>query len=532
MMASRAGLDGTAEMIDAVRLSPDLPAAHMALAGAYWEEGERWLAIVEVVDGLRAIPWHLEASLWLVSSVLVMFAAVLVVGSLVFITAVACSVFSHATHDLGDLVSGSMPSFARTALLGALLFVPLALGEGLLGLVLALFAVGFIYGGSRHRMALNLAAVLLVLGLYPVSLFAGMALGALDSDPVAAAALSVVRGIESSAELELLESKRDRDLLARRTLAVRADHRGDLETSRAEYEYLLERDPADAALLANLGSLKFRAGQTEQAIELYERAVLLIDSPTLYFNLAQAYARDFRMDAYESAMARAQSLAPDAVADLSRSGNTSFVADLPHPMAPIRNRLISKAREGGGGLNRAVVELLAPGRLGRSWQVLAAGFGIVAVVSLLLSARFDHASTCNRCGRRICGRCDGTVWSSQTCEACHRLFNKPETTDSALRMARLKTLRAREQRLDRIATAAAILLPGAAGLLARRPDLSFLGILLFVWAVVFLVWRNGIVSDPFVVGAAGPLAFSIVGLIALVAYLGVVMSGLIVRRSL
>jgi tetratricopeptide (TPR) repeat protein len=425
-----------------------------------------------------------------------------------------------------------MPSFARAALMGSLLLVPLVLGEGLLGLVLALFAVGFIYGGSRHRMALNLAVVLIVLGLYPVSLFASMALGALDSDPVATAALSVMRGIESPAELELLERKRESDVLARRTLAVRARNRGELEFSQAEFEALLERDPSDAALLANLGSLHFRAGRAEQAIELYERAALLIDSPTLYFNLAQAYARAFRMEAYESAMARAQSLDPDAVAELSRSGDTSFVADLAHPMTPIRRRLIAKASEGEGGLNHAVVELLSPGRLGTSWQVLAASFGFVAVVSLLLGGRFEHASACNRCGRRICARCDGTVWSSQTCEGCHRLFNRPETTDAALRMARLKTLRTREQRLDRIYTAAAILIPGAAGLLAKRPDLSFMGILLFVWAVVSLIWRDGVVSDPFVVGAAGPLAFSLVGMIALVAYLGVVMSGLIVRRSL
>lgn len=520
------------EMEDAVRLSPQLPIAHMALARSHWGAGEHWPAVAEIGRGLGAIPFHVEASLWLVNSVIVMFAAVLVIASVIFIVAVGVGAFLHASHDLGDVIPGSMPSFSRAALLAACLLLPLALGEGLLGLVLAMFALGVLYGDSSHRTALSLAAVLIVVGIYPVGRVASTALTAIDSDPVASAALSVMRGVESPAEIAVLGEAREADALARRALALRARFLGDVETAQREYQTLLRMDPADPVLLANLGSLHFRKGETEEAIDLYERAVALVDSPVLLFDLAQAYARVFRMEEYEAAMAQAQLLDPEVVSELSHSGDTSFVADLPQPVEPIRERLIASGSKGGGALTRAALAVVAPGRLGGGWLVLSGAFAVAALLAAGLSTRFEHSSTCNRCGRRICARCDGTVWSSQTCEACYRLFNRPETTDSALRMARLRALRAREDRLERFATLASLCVPGVGGLLAKRPDLSFVGLLLAVWAAVSLLWRQGVVPDPLAVGAAGPLAFAISGILALIAYFGVSVIGLVVRKGL
>jgi hypothetical protein len=99
-------------------------------------------------------------------------------------------------------------------------------------------------------------------------------------------------------------------------------------------------------------------------------------------------------------------------------------------------------------------------------------------------------------------------------------------------MTRLKALRARERRIDKLATLTSMIVPGAAGLLAKRPDLCFVGILLFVWAAVSLVWRKGIVPDPLAVGGAGSLAFLITAGFALLAYFAVTLTGLVARRSL
>ena len=229
IVASRGdgGLDAARQ---AVQLAPDLPIAHMALARAYWSDGGYREALAETFAGLAAIPRNLEASLWLAGSLLMMLATVLVVGSLVFIVWVGISFVSHATHDVGDLISEEMPTFARAALLGSLLLVPLLLGEGLLGLVLLFFVLGFLYGGSHHRTALSVAAVLIVLGCYPVMRLAGMALTALDSDPVAAAVQSVgdPSGGDTGGDRDPQRAADRGDVLAKHALALHVRRTGSL----------------------------------------------------------------------------------------------------------------------------------------------------------------------------------------------------------------------------------------------------------------------------------------------------------------
>jgi len=528
IVASRGdgGLDAARQ---AVQLAPDLPIAHMALARAYWSDGGYREALAETFAGLAAIPRNLEASLWLAGSLLMMLATVLVVGSLVFIVWVGISFVSHATHDVGDLISEEMPTFARAALLGSLLLVPLLLGEGLLGLVLLFFVLGFLYGGSHHRTALSVAAVLIVLGCYPVMRLAGMALTALDSDPVAAAALSVTRAVETPAEVELLRGSDRNDLLAQHALALHVQRTAPLDEALKRYEVLLELDPEDPVVLTSVANLHFRKGQIEEAISLYERAAVLIDSAVVMFDLAQAHARSFQMEQFEGAMSKAQSIDAEDAVLLSHSGDPDFLANLPLPRKGLRDRMLRRAR--GDAFVQPVRRALMPGRLGQSWPVTAGAFALVALLSLLSSGRYEHSSTCERCGRRICSRCDGTVWNSEICEGCHHLFHRPQATEPELRMARLAELRERETRLEKVALAASLLVPGVAGLLARRPGLGFVGLLLFAWAAVAFAWRQGVVPDPLALGSAGPLAFFLTGLIAVLGYLVVLAIGLAVQRS-
>lgn len=514
----------------AVRLAPDLPLARMELASAYLSEGEYASAAQEITAGLKAIPSNLEATLWFAASLLATLTAVLTLGSLVFIVWVGMSVFRHAAHDAGDLVSRQMPDFARAALLASVLLLPVLLGEAFLGVALGLFLLGFVYCEAGYRRALTLAAVLLVIGLHPMTRLTGVAISALHSDPVAAAAHAVVRSMPSPAAIDVLERAGESDWLAASALALHERRSGDPDAAKARYERLLEETPTDAVVLANLSNIHFERGENEQAIQLGERAAGVIRSATLLFNLSQVYARTFRMDEFEGAMAQAQAVDAVVVADLSRAAAPDFVADLAFPLAPIRDRMLENAS--GDRFADPVARSLMPGRLGDSWMHTAGGFLAMLVLGILLRGRWEHSSCCGRCGRRICNRCDGSVWNSQICDGCHHLFHRPETTDPAMRMARLSELRVREARLSKLALVASMLVPGVGGLLARRPDLSFLGLVFFAWAGVLLLWRDGIVPDPLAVGAAGPLVFAIVGGFAVLGYLMVVAVGLVIRRTL
>jgi tetratricopeptide (TPR) repeat protein len=514
----------------AVRLAPDLPLARMALASAHLGNGEYRGAIAQVIASVLAIPRHLEASLWLAGSLLVVLAVVLITASVGFIVAVGTAGFSRAAHDIGDLVSSHTPGFARAALLCAVIGVPLALGEGMLGLLLGVLAIGVVYGGPRHRAVLAMSAMLMMIGLYPVLQVAGMALGALDADPVASASLAAVRGSESPAQVALLqEAELQGDELAARVLAVRALRLGELEQASDRFTRLFEEEAADPLVLTALGNMAFRAGDNVKAIDYYERAKAVEESAILMFDLSQAYARAFRMEEFEWAMQRAQALDYELVAELSDLGDPDFVADAAFPIAPIRSRMLSAAD--GRAFVDAVVSRVAPGRLGESPGHVGGALALVFLAGLLLTSRYQHAGRCSRCGRRICARCDDSMWSADLCDGCHHLFNRPQGTDPYLRMARLKALRAREGRIEKLATAASLLVPGVSGLLARRPDLSFVSLVLFATAATLFFWHGGVVPDPLAVGHAGPLVFLVVGTGAALLYAGVVLTGIVIRRS-
>lgn len=514
----------------AVALAPDVPSFRMTLALAQLRAGSYGEAVRETVHGLAAIPRNLEATLWLASSLLAMFAAVLVTGPLLFILWVGVGLFRHGAHDLGDLISSEMPDFARGALLASVLLVSVALGEGVMGLALAFFALGFTYADAKCRRALALAATMLLLGLYPLAQLTGRAISAVDSDPVALAAHAVVRGIASPSDVELLAVVEDRDALAESALALWERRAGSREAAMARYAKLLIDHPRDPVVLAGLANMHFERGEDERSIELSEQAAGVLRSATLLFNLSQVYARSFRMDEFEGALAQAQALDTEAIAALSRTAAPDFVADLPFNIQPIYTRLLESSDD--DAFLATTSRLLMPGWLGSSGTATSAGFGLAALMGLILGRRWEHSSSCRRCGHRICSRCEATVWNNEICEGCHHLFHRPEATHPEMRSARLAQLRMRERRTNRASLVSSLLVPGVGGLLARRPDLSLLALFFFAWGVVLFVWRTGFVPDPLVVGAAGPLAFMLAGALVVLCYATTVATGLWVRRSL
>ncbi|MEZ4218870.1 MAG: hypothetical protein R3E88_20540 [Myxococcota bacterium] len=513
----------------AAKLAPDLPLAHVALARAHWAEGDRGEAARAFADALLAIPRNLEAALWLASSALWIAVIAFALGALGFVALASASALPRAAHDLGDLFSKHVPAFGRAALLGALLLVPVALGEGVLGLALALFAVGVAYGTSSHRISLAVAATLLVLALFPVAEMAGRVVSMFAADPVADAAYSVAQGIETDDDVALLADAAAGDPLAAHALAVRARRTGHLDEAYRRYRALVEQKPRDPVALTNLANLQFQRGAIDEAIALYTRATAVHDSAVLWFDLSQAYARSFRMEEFETALRRAQELDADVVAELSGQKDPSLIADLPLDEVALAARMFEHAR--GDAFAAWLRRPLAPAWLGADGRHAALAFAGAFLLALIVGTRFDHAGACRRCGVRICARCDGTVWNNQTCENCHRLFNHPETTEGGLRAARLAALRRREARVERLAQAVALVLPGAGGLLARRPDLAFVAVMLFAWAATAWAWREGALPDPLVVGAAGPAVFLATAVASGLAYVVLVFAALAIRRS-
>ena len=170
---------------------------------------------------LLAISRHLESSIWFSATTLYICALALIAGGLVTLVIFGLFAFIHAAHDIGDLISSAMPTFARVGLLAAVMLVPLALHQGLLGLALTLFSVGFIYGAARQRVVLCLAAIAVLVGAFPMARLAGTLLAAYVETPIEAA-IFATDGFALPGEMRLLESEAERDPIAAMALAVAA----------------------------------------------------------------------------------------------------------------------------------------------------------------------------------------------------------------------------------------------------------------------------------------------------------------------
>jgi tetratricopeptide (TPR) repeat protein len=370
---------------------------------------------------------------------------------------------------------------------------------------------------------------MLIIGLHPLAQVVSIATTLVDQDPVARSVMAVVAGTETRADVELLEAVVEDDVAAGHALAYRSRRYGLEELSRTQLDALGVQDPSDGYVLAARGNIEMRRGETEAAIGFYERAAAQLSSAILYFDLSQAYAKAFRMEEYEATLVLAQRMDAEVVAALSSLGDADLVADLPFPVGLLHDRFIALGMSQDAQFDLATA--LAPGRLGERWFLTASAFLLAVLFCLLFANRFDHASTCERCGHRICTRCEETVWSEDICEDCHHLFQYPAATDPSLRMARLQALSRREVRIDRILLAAAMLIPGVAGLAARRPDFAMFGLLLFGWIAVWIAWPAGVFEDPLLMGNAAVVCLAIPGVLSVIGYGGIIFASLVVRKN-
>ncbi len=513
----------------ALDLAPQMPAMRWAGIQDLWRGGEAGAALKAFGTMAWEVAHQLDSQLWLLGNGLLLAWIVSLVSAFVFLAMLGLKAFSHAAHDLGDVLSLDMPAFARWALLAGMLLVPIWLGEGLAGLALGCFAIAFLYGKGRERSVLLMAATLWVVALHPLAQWASIATTVVEQDEITRSALAVTKGIGARADVERLEAAASEDLAAAHALAYRDRRLGLEEQALRRLDAMGERWPTDAVVLANRANLEMRAGRTESATNGFERAASQIESPTLLFDLSQAYATSFRMEEYEGTLARAQRLDDREVRALSSLSDPKLVADLGFPIEILRDRLRTR------GLvvspTAQLSEWIAPGRLGADWTATAMAFAAVVLGVALLGGRYDRSSVCTRCGHRICTRCEATVWSEELCEDCHHLFKNPEATDPKLRMARLQTLSRRESRIQGLIGLCSLVVPGVAGLSMRRPDLALLGLALFAWIVAWMRWPAGVLVDPLWLGDLAPLCFTLLGSLALVAYVSIVVGSLVASRN-
>jgi tetratricopeptide (TPR) repeat protein len=492
----------------AVRLAPDLPAAHMALALASLTED---LAPIRAagasLDAIAAFQRNLEASLWLHAAAFHAGALALAAGAILYLLVSALWVVREAAHDLGDRLATTTPSPSRAALLGVVLLAPAAAGQGLLGLGVACLALTAAYGSRRTWIAAGLAALALTAALHPMLQQAGKALGAFHSDPIALSVHNAQHGFATRVHLVRLERAAQTDPLAARALAMGVKRTGDLQAADARYRALLAEAPDDPVLLNNAANVRLALGDTDGAIGLYGHALQRRPSAVTWFNLSQAWGAALNVVELDAALATAQQLDPELVEDLSlvQERAIHFVADMAVEPSRLRDRAL--AASDGAPVAAVLRHPLAPGLLGATPLATGAALAGALALGVALRGRFRPSRGCQRCGSLVCPRCDHASIRRGLCETCNRLLYKTEGTDPALRAARAEQLARRGAWVGRASLAAGLAIPGAGALLLGRPLLAFFTCIAASAAVTCFAARHGPAPDPLAAGAAGPMLF-------------------------
>jgi tetratricopeptide (TPR) repeat protein len=496
----------------AVELAPALPAAHAALAAARLEAWDFSGAADSFRAALAAAWNHLEARLWLEATGLDALFGACLGTALLFLALAAAATLPRFVRDLRSI--REVPGPSAGALAATLVLLPPALGEGLAGLGLGLASFALLNGSWWRRFWVATAAAGLLVALYPVLERRAVSHASLAEDPIALAAWATEQGVPSASELARVVRAADADPLAARALALRLARQGELAEAERRYAALLARED-EPELLANAAAVRLLRGDVESAIALYEQAAKGSPSAVVRFNLAQAYGRAIRLDAQDLALAEAQALDPNVLAELNHRYNGqdgAFVAYL-----PLRaDSVLPRFREPGASdiLARALRAPVAPGVLGESRGDAVVALWIAVAVGLGLGAWL----------RRMAG-------PEQDLYAAIARLLQSRGGDSVARMAQLAELRARHARGERFATLAAWLVPGAAGMVARRPLLALLGSALFASGASLWLHRNGLFPDPLVLGALSEMLVTVaLGGLAL-AYLLVLALALALREK-
>jgi tetratricopeptide (TPR) repeat protein len=494
----------------AVRLAPDLPAARIALGKALWREDWDLVGgLDQIWQAARASDRHLEASLWLRATIFHALFTVCLIGGLLFLFVAGGSLVAAVTRLLGKLPV-ALPLVSRAALVAGLLLIPAVLGEGLFGVALAFAALGLWPGNWWQRIAVGTALLVAIAGLHPLADRAGEELVALGSDPVAESAFAVEHTQPSRIDIDRLRRAGERDPLAARALALHAKRAGDLEDAERRFVSLIDQSASPSpSLLNNAANVQLALDRTEAAIELYEAAAHTSKLVVVLFNLSQAYGRLVQLDRQDLALSEAQvvdSVALHALTDLYGSSPRTLVADLPVAAETIRVRLGDPAAAGQAAA--ALRHPFAPGWLGQSLVQSAVGVALVALLASGIAMALRRVRD---------GGEEGDVYAGIA-----RLLTGREAADPFLRMVRLAALRERQARIDKIKFLLSVMVPGAAGVVSRRPLLGLLGSMLFALTLASWWAQDGVGVDPLAVGAGASLLFSAAAVVSALAYVAVI----------
>ncbi|MGD8352117.1 MAG: hypothetical protein PVG55_03905 [Nitrospirota bacterium] len=473
MREAEAGENREEALRDAVRFSPDLPAAYFELSMASLPDV--FSSIRHGLEGLRAYArnfwWSFSLAGLALASALVSLA---LAGAVVALVRLPLSV-PLLSHDINE---------SKAKVLLPLLLLPAALGGPLLFIGGALAVVGI---HLKRNGKVPAFVFLGVLAAAPLVLAVADSMLSAASSPAMKAIVAVNEGRDNEYALRVLK---DEEGFAERFSYALALKRVGRHGEAAEiYAGLARENPSSVKVLNNLATTYSAMGKTGRAKDYLEQASAVEPSALMLYNLSQLYRGDLNYAAGDKYYGEAAALDRDLVSKytaLAGENPNRFLIDMTYSMTELWWQAMKYRRE-----------ILTPFPIGK-FPAAGLALALIVLAAAFYSSSSSRAFHCSRCDRIVCNICSRDSRWGQMCPDCYSSLVKLQDHDRQRRVDALLAAYENRSRKRKTAKALSFLPPGIAHVYTGRA----LGGMLLLWAFGFFaaaLWLN-----PFIgTGMAG-----------------------------
>ncbi|MEE9523261.1 MAG: tetratricopeptide repeat protein [Thermodesulfovibrionales bacterium] len=442
---------------EALRFSPDLPAAYFHLAWVTFTKSPAKLleSMDYFFEGINAYSRNFWWSFNLTG--------VVTIGMiLAFVFAMTVIVFVRLFVDM-PLINHEIKEDNKIFFLFVLVFFISAMGP-LYFIAAVMMVISFHFKKSDMIVSYVFFGALIFLPVFlkPVDIFL-----AAEMSPSLRAVVSVNEGKDNKYAIDILQGTENRQEMFSLALALKRE--GNVNEAIQIYNALLERYPNKATVYNNLGNCYAILGRLENAIAMYKKAVNIKPLVSTYYNLSQISRELLNFDEGDRYFDEARKVDSDAVARFRE--NTSRTPNIYY-----KDEVLSKADFWSLAITRSKGSFFR-GTFVPLWLTPVVGLMVAITFFGLSRVRRNKAYSCKRCGSIICPRCERSLkWG----DMCHDCFTSLVTLekDPRDRIAKLMAVQEKKTSRKNILFLLTLLMPGSnliyAGKVLKGAILTFL----------------------------------------------------------
>ncbi len=458
-------------LIEAIKYSPDLPAAYFEMARISFSLSPEGIfeTLDYMIQGFKAY----KRNFWWLMSISGLLFISLISSFIIVLIAVICIRFFIEV----PLLSHDITEDKKKALI-VLALIPLSFLGPLFFIAGALFLIGLYFRKIDKTIVYASIVTLLISPLF--LRITNFFLSA--PSPELRAIVAVNENRDNKYALSALKGRNDFAPLFSYALALKRE--GHYEEAIAAYKYLLSsfssptRVSYEPLVYVNLGNCYFSISDMANAKNFYKKSIELKPLVSAYYNLSQVSRETLDFAKGEEYFLEATRLSRESVSvftsTVSRNPNR-FVIDETLPIYALWKYANNRTRE-----------LIKITPLDSAITVT------IAIILILLFYIVDtrlkyRAYRCKRCNTILCGKCEKELFWGQMCAQCYKSLVKLDKLDPRERVAKLLEVQELQAKKRNTAKVLSFAPPGIAHIYSGRILIGSLFLWLFLFSLILLL---------------------------------------------